>query len=485
MAQNSDVPFNVTLLNLTPEKLRGVHPIRVLDIFDGASSNFHPSGLFSTEIFGKVGDERRSTRYAYIDIRIPIFHPVIYRALLELKRLYGGIINGTEYAIWDDTKKDFERSDVLNGATGFSFFLKHWKDIVFEKTKSVHREQNILLIEKYKPVALGNKLLVMPAGLRDIEMGNDGRIREDEINTLYRQMLGAANTIADAVIRTNPELIDRTRFKLQATFNQIYALIESMIDGKKKLIMGKWASRRLVYGTRNVITAMDTSTAYLGAPGAVGFNSTIVGLYQTMKGLTPIAIHLIRNGFLSKVFTSPGAPVKLINKKTLKSESVLLKPEHYDRWMTDEGIEKILTSFGEEGLRDKVLEIEGRYIGLIYKGPDKTFRFIQDIDELPATRDRKDVYPITFCELLYLSGYTRWNDYPCFVTRYPITGLGSIYPSQTLVKTTIKSEIRRELNDRWEPMAEKYTAHEFPIAGPYVNSLQPASNKLARLGADF
>ncbi len=74
---NSPVPFNIGILQLTPEKLFGLSPITSLDKFDGATRNFHDSGLFSVSIFGRVGEERRNRRFAYEDIKIKIFHPVI------------------------------------------------------------------------------------------------------------------------------------------------------------------------------------------------------------------------------------------------------------------------------------------------------------------------------------------------------------------------------------------------------------------------
>ena len=124
-------------------------------------------------------------------------------------------------------------------------------------------------------------------------------------------------------------------------------------------------------------------------------------------------------------------------------------------------------------------------MGLIYKGPDGTFRLLQDIDELPEDRDKAHVFPLTFCELLYLSGYMNWNRYPLFLTRYPVTGVGSIYPSLVYVKTTIKSEVRRELSETWGEMTDAHTAYSFPVGGAYVNSLIPHLTKLGRLGADF
>lgn len=483
--ERSKIPFNISILQLTPDRLEKLRPVKVLDIFDGSSSNFHEDGLFSVLTFGPVGDIRRSHRFSFIDVRVPIFHPIIFRTLVSLKRLYAGILAGTEYVLWNDEINDFVASNAMEGKTGYDYFVKHWEKIKFSDSVSSRREQKTMLIAKYKNRAMTDKIVVIPAGLRDVEVGDDGRPRMDEINNIYSNLIKVSNTISEAAVKNHPEIINLSRWRLQNAFNELYDLLESMIEGKKKLYMSGWASRGIFNGTRNVITAMDTSTSFLGSPGSIKFNNTVVGLFQLMKAILPVSKYLIKNGFLSKVFTSSDAPAKLVNKKTLKSEDVVLPPIYFDRWATDKGIEKVIDSFGDEGLRNKPLEIAGRYVGLIYKGPDGTFRLMQDIDELPVDRDKADVHPLTFCELLYLSGYLNWNRYPLFVTRYPVTGVGSIYPSLVYVKTTVKSEVRKELSENWTEMTEAHTAYAFPTSGAYVNSLVPHSTKLGRLGADF
>lgn len=483
--QRSMLPFNVSILNLTPGRLSGLQPITALAMFEGITRNYHPDGLFSTKIFGRVGDPRRNVLYAYIDIKVPVFHPIIYGILTQLRRLYGGILAGTDYAVWNAEKKDFDPSNALDGQTGFHFFMKHWRDIAFVQTESDKRSQSIKLIEKYKLESTTTKILVLPAGLRDVEIGHDGRTKEDEINMKYRQLMSVANTISDAAIRSNPEIIDRSSYKLQVIFNEIYQHFERLIYGKNKLIQNKWASRRIMNGTANVITSMNLGTTYLGEEGAVGFNNTAIGLFQVARGLLPVTLYLLRTGFLSKVFPDVNMPAKLVNKKTLKAETVVVKTANYDRYQTNEGLEKVVGAFRDEGIRDTPLEVEGYYLGLIYKGPDGTFKIFQDIDDLPKTRSRDHVFPLTFCELLYLSGYRAWNRYPAVVTRYPITGVGSIYPCMTYVRTTTSSEKRTELDDNWGKMDSTHTALEFPVPGPYVKSMAPHPSKLAKLGGDF
>lgn len=485
--QTSLLPFNIDLLILNKEMLTLARPVTVLDIFDGSnknSKNFHPDGLFSVETFGRVGDERRNRKFSYIDLRLKVFHPVIYKAIIDSKRLYADIMAGTGYAVWDEELKDFEKASPLEGDTGFSFFLKHFNELVFEQRDSTRREFNIAVIEKYKNNCLMDKIPVSPAGIRDYLVDEQGKPSEDEINNVYRKILSYANLVTEASIKLNPESTDQTRQNIQAAVNEVYNYYTGLLEGKKKLILGKVAARRIDNGTRNVISSLNNVTDELGSPLNVGVNHTVVGLYQFAKSIMPLARYKLKNGFLSKVFVGPNSPCVLVNMKTLKKEMVNIDPAIYDEWATDEGLEKIITRFGENDLRHSYLKTASHYMGLIYKGPDMTYKLFQDIDDLPSNLSRKDVYPITFAELLYLSIYEGSENIPCFVTRYPIAGYGGIYPSFTFLKTTIRFETRRELDDDWKPTDK--TAWQFPIIDEdFMDSLSPSPAHLARLAADY
>lgn len=480
----SDVPFNISLLNLNKAKLEALRPVTKLDIMEGGTTNFADDGLYSTLIFGKVGNELRNARFSYINIKVEIFHPVIYRALVGLKRIYSEIISGSTYVLWDDEISDFVRSDAINGHTGFDYFVQYWNKIKHLETKSTTREQNILLINKSLDIAMTSKVIVIPAGLRDIEITDDGRVREDEINAFYKRLISISNTISDVSVKSNPEIINKARYSLQIAFNELYDYIESMIEGKKKLLMGKWASRRIMNGTRNVITAMDASVSMLGAPGNVTVNDTHVGLYQGVKSAMPISRFHLKNEYLADIFVGVNVPTKLVNMKTLEVEEVLLDRKYFDKWNSDEGLEKVITSFREESLRHLPLVIDGRYLTLIYKGPDGTYKVFSDMKDLPPNRSKEHVTPITFCELLYLSTYKYLKNLPSFVTRYPIAGIGSIYPSFMKIKPTVKTEVRRELSDDWEPMDDDHVAGEFPTNSAFLNSISPHATKLSGLVAD-
>ena len=483
---HTDIPFNISLLNLQPGRLRGLGRVTALDSLEGSSKDFHPQGLFSVDFFGRVGDDYRSKAFAYIDIKISVFHPLVYSTLVKLKGLYGGIMSSAEYAIWDKSINDFVRSSPLeqDADTGFHFFVKHWKDIDFGEGAKGTRAINIDFLKKVKDIAMCSQVIVMPAGLREMELDEFNRIQEDEVNQIYRRILSFSNTIHESGVAHNPEILDAPRAQIQLAFNSLYDSIENLIKGKKKLLLGKWATRRIFNGTRNVITAMDTTVAYLGAPGSPGLNSTIVGLYQYMKASLPKTIHDIRR--MSEQFIpEEGQPASLTDKKTLTRITTPLNGKTYNQWLTNEGIERIISAFKEDSIRDKPLEIEGHYMALIYKGPDGTYKVFQDIRDLPEGRSREDVRPITVAEFLLIATYQTSRTLPILVTRYPIAGIGSIYPSRVHLRLKTEFTPRVELDDSWNPIGPERTIYEFPTGGAYINSLVPHSSHLVALGADF
>lgn len=482
----AEVPAKLWPMVLTKERLRNTAPVTSLDIYDGASNEFHDDGLYSTRIFGRVGSDARDSTFSYIDLKVQILHPKIFRDLISLKSIYRGILSGRETAIFDPDTKDFVADKSEKAQTGYSFFMSHWHELQLRKSKSPTRMIRVELINRYRKEATTRYIPVIPAGLRDIEVNDNGTISKNEIHDLYYRALSIANTIPITSNMESPAL-DIARNALTNCMMEIYELIEGMLFGKNGFILDKWASRRVVYGTRNVLSVMDTSIGNLSDDNAPGFDATTLGFFQVIKGLTPVTIYHMRRTFGQLIDAGEGQ-ARLINPKTLKAEWVSLTPESRDTWTTKDGLMSVIDQYQLVQNRARYVEIEGYYIGLIYKGPDMTFKIFGDIDELPDHLDRAHVKPLTLAEMLYLSGYNRWNKYFVQICRYPITGVGSIYPSRVYTKTTIVGEKRTELDENWEPYQdEDHIALEFPMEGStsYMDTQSPHSTKLVQLGADF
>lgn len=483
------LPFNVKLLNLDAGQLRLLKPITTLDRFDGASTgNFHDKGLFSTEIFGRVGEDARDETFAYIPLKTTILHPFIYQRLERLKRLYIGILSGKQYAVWDPKEKDFQPASETEGETGFQFFMSHWEEIEFPESNSEIRKMRVKLMDKYRKEAMISNVLVMPAGLRDAEIDHLDRIQEHEINKSYQRLISISNTISKGS-NNNSEVFNTARFAQQMAFNEVYRLIEEMLTGKRGFIQNKWGSRRITNGTRNVITAMDISTPSLDAENYPGPDDTVLGLWQTSRGALPITINRMQQGILSNVFGDVEGTATLIDVKTLKSERVQVSAQTHDRWTTTEGLEKVVASQSMMELRARPVMIEGRYLALVYKPKNEmVFKIFYNIDDLPEGFQKDAVHPLTYEELIYLSNYRGWNDLRVISTRYPVTGEGSSYVSKVYVRTTVNSETRVELDEMWEPMeAQGNTALVYPVFEPeqYIDSAMVHPYRLAGLGGDY
>ena len=476
------------IMDLTPQILQALKPVKVLDIYDGGSDNFHEDGLFSISIFGRVGDPSRDLRFSYIATGIEVIHPLIFRNIIKLKKFYSEIIKGNAYAIFDTKKNDFVPSDAIDGETGYNFFLTYWDRLVFERNESKQRNARIDFIEKYRKVAKTSNILVLPAGLRDLEVDPDGRDVEGEINEFYRRIISISNTLSSNT-DVNNRITDSARLGIQNAFNSIYTFIIGLCRGKGGFILRKWARRKIFNGTRAVLTAQVPSVNKLSVVDYPSWNNTVMGIAQLMKALLPVAVHkLMHFDLVLEAFPSGDSNAYLVNKKTLKREMVKINNKTTDRWATQNGVESLFQTFMDHEIRGSEIDIEGYYLGLIYRGPDKTFKLVYDIDDADnyPWMDKKYLHPITWVEMMYLMGYKDWNTYPMVATRYPITGAGSIFPSYVYVKTTVLSEVRWAVDDEGK-IIEDDKAIVYPILDnpTFIDSEAISPSRLEGMGADF
>lgn len=492
-----ELPVNIKLMDTNDARVKQFKTVTSMDTFDGMNTNtFHPQGLFSTDIFGRVGTPDRDRRMAFIHTKITILNPFIYKKLIALKGLYKDIINGRGYATFNEETKDFESSDMVLGETGFHFFLTHLPKVEFKLTNSISRELNVELVKKAieDKTAFVTNVPVIPAGLRDAYIEADGRVSEDEINSMYRSIIASANAIPDTGDYDSP-VFNTTRVTLQNALNKVFDHLWNLYEGKGGFAQRNFYSRGVFNGTRNVLTAQDTSTPKLGVKHTPKLNDTVMGLPQTLKSVLPVAQHLILNGWLATVFASGDGRAYLTNPKTKRQELVTVSRVEYDRFTTPRGIEKCINSFFIRENRKKPVMVSGHYIGLVYRGSlngKQVFKFFSDINELPKHLSPKDVHPITWVELFYVAGYRKWNTYPLIFTRYPVAGLGSTYPSMNYVKTTIIGQQRWELDDEWK--IKKFVddnpidyAYEYPDMSrdQFYETCSMSMARIAGLGADF
>ena len=228
--------FNIDLI--IPDR-QGNDTFRVLgevtkpNIFLYGKEEFDPEGLYSDEIFGAMGTKDRNIKPGYISLKVPVYHPLIYKTIISIKNTYKSIIEGKVKAKFDPNEKDF----VIDpeGDTGFDFFVKNFDKVELDDNDSDQRKHKIMLINKYKGEKnLVIKWIVIPAGLRDYSINRKGQPEEDEINGLYRNLLFATNVLNTVNTSNNLKSVDGIRLKIQYSIVAIYDYLQTLIDGKKR-----------------------------------------------------------------------------------------------------------------------------------------------------------------------------------------------------------------------------------------------------------
>ena len=459
-----NIPFNITLLNPKLASFMGLLPVTSTSIndIDGA---FHKDGLYSEDIFGAVGSKDRNDTFGYIELKAKVLHPKVYDELHRLNKTYTGIMNGTTYGIWDDKAKDFIKSDMLEGETGYAFFMSHWQDLVFPVTKSPQRDLRINLINKFRDIAPMAILAVLPAGLRDIQIDDSGRSTEDPISKIYRKFLIYAGSIPEGLINKNDKLTDRTRSLIQRNLQDLYKELMTILAGKRGFLQNKWASRAVSHSSRNVLTSVEHGGESLDSANTLDMQTTIVGLYQSIKSLEPLLVyHHMGTGIAKDLVTSPNYPLTLTDTKTLLSVDHTLKEKARSEWGTPEGRAGLISNMKESANRNKPVLVDGYYLRLVYQD-DIGIQLLASIEDLDETKDKDTIHPLTWAEYFYLETYKLMPDIRADVTRYPVTSMNSTYPSKLHMRTTIDSFILK-MYDAGGKIIEGITLPEYPDITP-------------------
>jgi len=477
-------PFNLELLKLTSSSVSSLKEINTVDTFQPSSNEFDTEGLFSVPIFGSVGSPERMDTFAYMDLGIQIMHPLLYKTVTSLKTLYKDIIEGKKYATFDPKLKDFIETSITEGETGFNFFIKYLPSLEPTKTNSKDRDNKIKLIKQYTlNEMLTDKWLVLPAGLREFII-TDNKQMEAEINDYYRNIIRlskTAKTLNKSNVSKDDSMLNTVTIKLTKAVCDLYDYIINILDGKQGFLQGKWSKRGLAHGTRNVLTGFLADTDKLDEPG-LSFNETMVGLYQTVKGITPITIFELKSRYLNKIFDESSDVCFLINSKTLHLEQVPVSDKTRKDWISGEGMEDMLNKLIQDDIKKAPIVVDKKYYLFLVVDKGDVIELYRDINEVKED-DRDYVRPITYAELLFLAIIERVKKLHCTVTRYPIDSYGSIYISKVKLKITTKE---RKVMFKDYGAFEPITINNYPVLDTeFFNSMSVHYSRLSGLGADF
>lgn len=442
-------PVNVSILDVNAfENARHIKEVTSTLIFEPSTHNFHPDGLFSEEIFGKISSPERMRLFGYIDLHTTIFAPKYFEEISKLSSLYVGIMSGKMYAYFDEVIKDFvlctNPDNEPNADTGYSFFMSRFKEINFRRTGSSRREVAVEMLEQYRDNrSLYTSYPVIPAGLRDIRNDSSSRLVQDEINTLYRSAMMCARAIPKG---TRSTIYDSVRWQLQGKIQEIYEYIKNMVAGKRGYLQGNYARRNVAFGTRNVISAATMMAATPDSPQFLKCDEIGVGVYQTIKGTQPLTVFYYNTLFAKPVFgTESTVQVPLINLKTKTLEHVEIPLKERWRFTTSDGIESLINRFDNHTLRFDPVTVtcndgQQRALMLVYDDGDEIYLCRSKVDlqqqlKRPVVDAR--LRPLTWMEMFYIIAYNATLGRHGNATRYPvINGVGDLPLKIHVIATT-------------------------------------------------
>lgn len=490
-------PFNMAVMDVGRFiKEHGLLEVTTTALKEPSTNTFHPDGLFSEEIFGRIGTLERMTTLGYIDLKMKIIAPILYQTLSRLGGFYLDILAGRVYATWVPEKADFERvfgepEDTPNSDTGFHFFVKYFPQIKFKLTDSLTRETRVDLLNEYRDIGLYRQYLVQPAGMRDVQDDGTGRLIQDDINKLYVALISYSQSVPED---TTSPIYDGLKFNIQTKAVQIYEYLENVVSGKRGFAQGVLGSRRIAMGTRNVITA----ASYIGKnpddPQVLKPDETISGVYQTAKAFQPLVFFHLKSMFFQPVFGDEGSSynIPLVNPKTFKLEYHEITEDERLKWISPDGINSAINRFVNLDIRGRPLvvrtvENKTLYMYLVYDDGDKITlcRSIDDLVNSGVSVDKNKLRPITWVECLYIATFYAVAAKYAHITRYPVLGDGSVYPSKVHLCSTIPGRVV-DLVDIDAPDHPLTQFPEYPILGnAYQDTIQVDYSKLAGLGADY
>ena len=476
--------FNIDLILPTVENTRLFGEVKTAAIFETGSKIFHQDGLFSTNIFGPLGSSVRNEKEAIIDLKLPTMHPLVFEIMCSLNSKLLKIAESSIYVKFNSKEGDFDIVAKEEGQTGYSFLIEHLDKLKFKETDSTERKYKIEFCKKYcNSKSLITRWVVLPAGLRDYTEGDKGNPEEDEINSIYRTLLSSTNMLrVSNTSSLSLKMLDPIRFKIQKTLVEIYYYIKTLLDGKSKFIQGKFTKRATMHGTRNIITPSPAKISDLTDEKRIKSNHTTVGLYQYVKAIAPITMNLLLSKFISKIFNPNSTSAYLVNKDSLKIELVEVPVTTRDKWLSMDGLNSIMNKLAQPEIRSEPIKIDNHYLMLVHDQGTK----VEIIQEPGVLQDREDIKkenlrPITYGELFYLTVEDVVSKYPAFNTRYPVVGLGGIYPSWVYLKTTTTG---RKVEVTYNNITK--ILYEYPKRNEnWVESMSVDGRHIGRLGADY
>lgn len=500
--------MSITLVNPNKDiEINGWKEITSTLYFVPSTSELHPEGLFSSEIFGAPGTEDRKYNWGWIRLNDVFMNP---HAFYVLKRLKSAIANdmrlGTNNYYVDSVGEltKLEPGETVptnavykNTGTGITWLKEAWPYISWRTTKDMSKtakvRRNWLKAFSIDEI-FWDKLLVMPAWYRDVKYNNDGKSKRNIMNTMYLKILRLADIIKNLdsisfMDDPNEPKRSTSHVKLQDAIYELYDFYMKKIGGANGFINKFVVGKATDYGARLVISPPDFNTEHYTQNEADFFRSS-TPLATAANIFAPFMIH----GVIRWVqrYVSGNISINYYDFKQKKLVSGVLDPTWIDEFTTDSirgmldrykkskqyRVEKI-TFKGENNTRIPITA----YFSII----DGKMSFTTDVvSETEISKNKSSNYRhLTYCEFFYIIAMDNISKKSIYNTRYPLTtynntycGLMNIIPCNEYTSVIFNGN----LYPRY-PILKYETVKD--IEGMFTDTMRMFSTYPSAMGADF
>lgn len=458
-------------------------------------------GLLSNEIFGITKDDR-TTIFAYIDLAGEYFlHPLAYKIWSRLDSNVKLCVYEMDTFVYDPEKGKL-KSDP-KGETGLKFLMKLIKTVDFKKTGSSKREVKINFLEKYREKLFMKDVVVIPAGMRDVNTEADGKVGVGEINKLYNAIIRDAKALQesdDYGLSLNGTLRGRIQDNIVKVYNWFIFGRDPLtgadaqasgLSRKLGLIRRAGMKKSFDWGSRLVICTQNLRKEKLSDLD-VDLDSIGLPLAAVCANLFPYMLYWIRNWFSNRL--SDVQSLTVYNTKTKKLEQTKI-----DSWQTVYSDERIKKEIGRfmHGMSNRFVPIEAPIINpakgtnyyLQFKGynvPNEDIAKKLINDQMSKESFHLNSRPLTWCDLIYMAAMEVTKDKMTLITRFPMDSYYNQFPAKIKVISTIETEPILV----WNTFYKKYPKITLAdinqnSSNHFVDVALPNNVRLGSIGGDF
>jgi hypothetical protein len=405
-----------------------------------------PFGIFSTDIFGRTENDRKTT-WAYVNLYEYFFNPFVYKIIKRLDRRIESIVAGIEKYIINDNGDLIE--DNEKGFTGIKFLYDNWEKIKFKSSESEKREERLLLLKGLKKNVIFTKyFLICPPFYRDINLQKkqEGKLGVDPINEIYSKLIRLVSSLGTS--EDEYDIVgNMTRAKIQMILVDIYNYFINKIrprsgieiDGKmmggnakdgimRQFVLGK----SIDYGARAVISTPKFNVNNFNEM-KVNFQRTGVPLSICCTIFYPFILKWVKD-FFENEFALETYP--FMDKEGNMKKIKLKDPKAYfNNEYIQKNIDLYIHSYSDRFKRIEIPNEDGLELYMKISGRKASIEDGKPSVETSPLINRH----ATWTDILYLAAVDSTEDKCITITRYPVTDYLSLFPSMVTVLSTRKT----------------------------------------------